>query len=99
MKFACAGHRTLTGTLGVTLPVGTAGATIGATSAAATTAVWVTAAAPAHLSWPTVTFGDAGNRGFAIQYLLRARGYAVGPSGVFWGITRHDVRTSSVCAG
>jgi len=28
---------------------------------------------------------------FAIQYLLRARGYAVRPSGVFGGITRHDV--------
>lgn len=45
----------------------------------------------AALSWPTVKFGDSGNRVFAIQYLLRAYGYAVGPSGHFGGITRHDV--------
>ena len=43
------------------------------------------------LSWSTVRFGDKGNRVFAIQYLLRARGYAVPPSGDFGGITRHDV--------
>lgn len=45
----------------------------------------------AALSWPTVKFGDQGNRVFAVQYLLRARGYAVRPSGDFGGITRHDV--------
>lgn len=47
--------------------------------------------APGWLVWPTVKFGDMGNRVFAIQYLLRAWGYSVGPSGVFGGITRHDV--------
>lgn len=66
--------------------VGTAGASTAAPAKATTTARsdW-------PLRWPTVKFGDKGNRAFAIQYLLRARGYAVRPSGVYGGITRHDV--------
>jgi peptidoglycan hydrolase-like protein with peptidoglycan-binding domain len=84
-------RRTVTGALGVALAVGTAGATTGAASAGAATATQTGSATAAHLSWPTVKIGDKGNRVFAIQYLLRVRGYAVGPSGVFGGITRHDV--------
>lgn len=67
--------------------------TAGTASAAPASPAKATTTASPHwtLRWPTVKFGDKGNRVFAIQYLLRARGYAVRPSGVFGGITRHDV--------
>ena len=50
----------------------TAGASAGAASAASA-APAVTAAKPAALSWPTVKRGAAGERVYAIQYLLNYR--------------------------
>ena len=93
-------RRIAVGALGLVVAVVTAGAMLGTAGSAGA----ATASPPgrqaqqarqvrsaAALSWPTVKFGDKGNRVFAIQYLLRARGYAVRPSGDFGGITRHDV--------
>ena len=75
--------------------VGTASAATAARTAPSAQAAQAARAAPHArswpLTWPVVKFGDKGNRVFAIQYLLRQVGYSVGPSGVFGGITRHDV--------
>jgi peptidoglycan hydrolase-like protein with peptidoglycan-binding domain len=88
-------RRILISTIGLIAAVATAGVMLISSPAAG--AATTSRAGPAHttsaaaLRWPTVKFGDKGNRVFAIQYLLRSYGYAVRPSGVFGGITRHDV--------
>ena len=98
MKFSI--RRAVVGALSLVLAMVTAGAvlvTAGSAGAATTTLARGQsqqareAGSTPAMSWPTVKFGDKGNRVFAIQYLLRARGYAVRPSGDFGGITRHDV--------
>ena len=104
MKFTM--RRKVIGVLGVTAATaGTMLASAGAAGAATTSAA-VPHAHAAHAvrsaptwPWPVVRFGDHGNRVFAIQYLLRARGFTVGPSGVFGGITRHDVARFQKLAG
>jgi peptidoglycan hydrolase-like protein with peptidoglycan-binding domain len=88
-------RRILISSIGLIAAVATAGVMLISSPAAG--AATTSRAGPAHatsanaLRWPTVKFGDKGNRVFAIQYLLRSYGYAVTPSGVFGGITRHDV--------
>jgi len=85
-------RRKMFGVIGVVVMMaGTLLASVGTASAATASSARTHAHSAAALSWPVVKFGDKGNRVFAIQYLLRAVGYAVGPSGVFGGITRHDV--------
>ncbi|HBW20588.1 MAG: peptidoglycan-binding domain-containing protein [Streptosporangiaceae bacterium] len=64
----------------------------GTASAATATASARSASSPAALSWPTVSYGARGERVYAIQYLLRARGYRIGTDGTFGSVTRADVR-------
>ena len=61
-------------------------------SQAATSSPAVAKAAPAALVWPVTRFGSSGERVFAIQYLLQARGYRIAPVGHFGPVTRADVR-------
>ena len=90
-------RRTLFGVIAaIVMLTGTALTAVGTASAAPAARTAPVARIAAHarswgLTWPVVKYGDKGNRVFAIQYLLRQVGYSVGPSGVFGGITRHDV--------
>jgi peptidoglycan hydrolase-like protein with peptidoglycan-binding domain len=61
-----------------------------------TTTNSTTAARPmwsSSLRWPTVRPGTAGERVFAIQYLLQARGYHLRADGRFGAVTARDVRS------
>jgi peptidoglycan hydrolase-like protein with peptidoglycan-binding domain len=49
------------------------------------------AMAPAALSWPVVRIGARGERVWAIQYLLKDRGYRLTADGVFGRRTKLDV--------
>ncbi len=84
-------RRTLLVTLGILILLGSTLLATGTAGAATTSPARAQAHSAAAWRWPTVQFGDKGNRVFAIQYLLRAWGYSIGPSGVFGGVTRHDV--------
>jgi peptidoglycan hydrolase-like protein with peptidoglycan-binding domain len=69
----------------VTAPV--ALATAGPASAAT-----VSVRTALHPAWPTVGRGARGQRVWAIQYLLKARGYRLAADGRFGPVTEHAVR-------
>jgi peptidoglycan hydrolase-like protein with peptidoglycan-binding domain len=53
----------------------------------------VTPASHHVLKWPVVSQGASGERVWAIQYLLKARGYRVTLDGKFGAATKTDLRT------
>lgn len=65
----------------------------GVTFALSTGPFWVQikAVAAPQAGWPTYKIGDGGAEVFALQYLLRARGYNLNADGVFGPITQTQV--------
>jgi peptidoglycan hydrolase-like protein with peptidoglycan-binding domain len=86
-------HRIFGGVIGL-VAIATMATFIGAGTAGAA----VSSPAPtthsysSSLGWPTVRPGARGERVFAIQYLLQARGYRVGADGRYGPVTRRSVR-------
>jgi peptidoglycan hydrolase-like protein with peptidoglycan-binding domain len=86
-------HRTFCGVIGL-IAIATMATLVGAGPAGAAVNT-PTPSSHIHTSWqgwPTVRPGARGERVYAIQYLLQARGYRVGADGRYGPVTTRSVR-------